>query len=648
MFNPSRKAGIVYFMRKLTILIVLSSITFAWCFFSFKKEDDLLKQDFTIYFQKSIGSFLKTYDTLYKYVNEEKILEKDKCILLFSRVRYEYKKNELFLEYFAPSTAGMLNMALIPDVDEYDPNQYTQEPEGLQKIEELIFAEDTINQYVLLQELKRTRGAILRAQQITQTLEPQEYQIFEASKQEIVRLWTFNFTGIDAAYSKNTFNESKYVLYALNDIINLLEKNAVTNRIKKQSRNAKKIITEALLEINNNPDFDTFNRLEFTKKYLFSLYGILVEIEKGTEYGINPLPTPIKPQAKNILNNDAWNTFYFTSDKINHSNNKQIELGRMLFFDPVLSGNNKRACASCHRPEYGFSEPVAKSIMFDQNGELSRNAPSLLNVVFQKAFFYDARITYLEDQVVEVNQNVNEMHGNFNHISDKLKGSEEYKKLFREAFVGSSDTIINKNGIIRAISEYERSLVSLNTKFDRYMRGEKVTMNTSEINGYNLFMGKAQCGTCHFAPFFNGTVPPNFEDTEWEIIGVPKTKENKMLDEDKGRYNVAKMEIHQYAFKTPTVRNIAYTAPYMHNGVYEKLEDVISFYNNGGGIGHGYEVPNQTLPSDSLKLSKEEMNDLISFMNCLSDTIDLTKKPDKLPVIKVAGSDLLRQIGGEY
>lgn len=648
MFNPSRKAGIVYFMKKITLLSLISFITISWCFFSFRQQEDVLKNDFRMYFQKSIGSFLKSYDTLYIYVKEEKVLDKNKSIFLFNQLRYAYKKNELFLEYFAPATAGMLNMALIPDVDEYDPNQYTQEPEGLQKIEELIFAEDSINQYVLLQELKRTRGAILRAQQIAQTLEPQEYQIFEACKQEIIRLWTFNFTGIDAAYSKNTFNESKYILHSLNDIIILLEKNAATNKIKTQSKKARKILEEAKLVINENSDFDSFNRLSFTKTYLFPLYSILVEIESKTKYGPNPLPTPIKQRASNILNNDAWNTFYFTSEKVNRSNAKQVELGRMLFFDPVLSGNNKRACASCHRPEYGFAEPIAKSVVFNQEGELSRNAPSLLNVVFQKSFFYDARITYLEDQVVEVNQNVNEMHGNFNQISTKLKGSEEYKKLFREAFKGSSDTIINKNGIIRAISEYERSLVSLNSKFDRYMRGEKVMLNASEINGYNLFMGKAQCGTCHFAPFFNGTVPPNFEDTEWEVIGVPKSKENKMLDEDKGRYNVAKMDIHQYAFKTPTVRNIQYTAPYMHNGVYENLDEVINFYNNGGGIGHGYDVPNQTLPSDSLKLSKEEIKDLISFMNTLSDTIDLTKKPDKLPVIKVAGSDLLRQIGGEY
>jgi cytochrome c peroxidase len=188
----------------------------------------------------------------------------------------------------------------------------------------------------------------------------------------------------------------------------------------------------------------------------------------------------------------------------------------------------------------------------------------------------------------------------------------------------------------------------MNSKFDRYMRNEKVELTSSEKNGFNLFMGKAQCGTCHFAPLFNGTVPPNFDETEWEIIGTPENNTNTKLDEDKGRYNVAKMDIHQFAFKTPTIRNIEYTAPYMHNGAYKNLDEIVDFYNNGGGIGHGYHVPNQTLPSDSLKLSKVEMKDIVSFMNTLSDTVGLTKKPSRLPVVKVAGQIVSRKIGGEY
>jgi cytochrome c peroxidase len=279
---------------------------------------------------------------------------------------------------------------------------------------------------------------------------------------------------------------------------------------------------------------------------------------------------------------------------------------------------------------------------------VARNAPTLLNVGFQKAFFLDASTTYLEDQVVVVNQNVNEMHGNFAQLANKLNGSLDYQQLFKAAFKGTSDTTISKDGIVKAIASFERTLISMNSKFDKYMRNESVSLTSSEKNGFNLFMGKAQCGTCHFAPFFNGTVPPNFDKSEWEIIGVPANANNKKLDPDLGRYQVAKMDIHQYAFKTTTVRNVEYTAPYMHNGVYKDLNQVLDFYNKGGGIGHGYEVPNQTLPSDSLNLSSSEMNDIIAFMNTLSDTVGLTQKPNQLPLVLMNGKELKRKIGGEY
>lgn len=636
-------------MKKISILSACILLALSLSFFSFKKETDLLKSDFNHYFIQSTGHLLSTYDSLYHYLNENNRPQLIRTKQLFEKVRYAYKGNELMLEYFAPQTAAMLNMALIPDVDEYDPNQYTQEPEGLQSIEELLYETDTLVDYQLvLQEMKRTRGVILRAQQIAKSLEPTEYQIFEACKLEIIRVWTINLTGIDAAYTKNSISESIYALQSMHDIIVLVKK----NQTKRAShRITKQLLSQLNLSIDylkKNNDFDTFNRIEFVKEHANTIYAMLIELEETLPYSSNPLPTAINYKKKNIFNNDAWNTYFFSSEKRNTVNGKQIALGKLLFFDPVLSGNNKRACASCHRPEYAFAEPLATSLKFNFEGQLDRNAPSLLNVAFQRAFFYDARIMYLEDQVVDVNQNVNEMHGNFQSLVKKLEMSEEYKLLFKQAFAGTKDSLISKEAIIKALAVYERSLLSLNSRFDQYMRNEKVTFTESEINGFNLFMGKAQCGTCHFAPFFNGTVPPFFEDTEWEILGVPTSKENKTLDKDLGRYNVAKMDIHKYAFKTPSVRNIEYTAPYMHNGVYTTLEEVLDFYNKGGGQGLGYEVPNQTLPADSLGLNKKEINDIISFMKTLNDTSGLTSKPSRLPMIIQAGQPLERTIGGDY
>lgn len=155
------------------------------------------------------------------------------------------------------------------------------------------------------------------------------------------------------------------------------------------------------------------------------------------------------------------------------------------------------------------------------------------------------------------------------------------------------------------------------------MRNNKQTLTNTEKNGFNLFTGKAKCASCHFIPLFNGLVPPVFTETESEVIGVPKTpnKKSPEIDPDFGKFLFTTASIHKYSFKTPSLRNIALTAPYMHNGVYTTLEDVMEFYNNGGGKGLKIDPANQTLPFDRLNLSKKEIADIIAFMKTLTDTV---------------------------
>ena len=135
-------------------------------------------------------------------------------------------------------------------------------------------------------------------------------------------------------------------------------------------------------------------------------------------------------------------------------------------------------------------------------------------------------------------------------------------------------------------------------------------------------MGKARCGTCHFAPLFNGAAPPTFAEAEPEVIGTPAGRGGRSrVDPDVGRFAVDRIELHRFAFKTPTLRNVALTAPYMHNGVFETLEDVIDFYDGGGGVGLGIAIPQQTLPGDSLHLTRTEKRDLVAFLGALTDTV---------------------------
>ena len=239
------------------------------------------------------------------------------------------------------------------------------------------------------------------------------------------------------------------------------------------------------------------------------------------------------------------------------------------------------------------------------------------------------------------------MNSTIEDMISKLNLSEEYQELFKISFKGTPDTVINYYGMLKAISEYEKTLISMNSRFDKYIKGDYKQLTNQEINGYNIFSGKALCGSCHFFPLFNGLVPPIYNDTEYEVIGVPEKMNRKLIDKDQGRIIVSRVSIHQYAFKTSTVRNIELTAPYMHNGVYKTLDDVIDFYNKGGGQGIGINLPHQTLPFDSLQLTKQEISNIKSFMLSLTDTTNLNKKPKRLPVFKDEKLNH-RIIGGEY
>jgi cytochrome c peroxidase len=154
------------------------------------------------------------------------------------------------------------------------------------------------------------------------------------------------------------------------------------------------------------------------------------------------------------------------------------------------------------------------------------------------------------------------------------------------------------------------------------MRNDQAKLSAAEKDGFNLFMGKGKCATCHHPPLFNGLLPPVFIETESEVLGVPKSKNKKSpeIDPDLGKYNFTKSVIHKYAFKTPTIRNIELTAPYMHNGIFNTLEEVMDFYNQGGGKGLNIAPPNQTLPFDKLNLTKKEKENIISFLKSLTDT----------------------------
>jgi len=320
--------------------------------------------------------------------------------------------------------------------------------------------------------------------------------------------------------------------------------------------------------------------------------------------------------------------------KPSHVSNEQIKLGQILFFDPILSKSLEMSCASCHLPERAFSDGKITSIP-KKLDDKARNAPGLINVAFQGNFFWDLKPEDLNNQIMHVFENANEFNTSSEEIIQKLKQSEEYKRLFKKAF-SSFDEPISLGNIKSALEVYIRNLNALNAPFDRYLRSETNEIATEIINGANLFLGKAACATCHFAPIFNGFVPPHYGESEGEIIGVLDKPNGNQVDSDWGRFhlferNFPDADFVKGMFKTPGIRNVQYTAPYMHNGAFSALEEVMEFYNHGGAVGKGIDWPQQTLASDSLHLSKQEIKEIIAFMNSLSDTANMGTPQFPLP-----------------
>ncbi|MGL5889219.1 MAG: cytochrome-c peroxidase, partial [Bacteroidia bacterium] len=367
--------------------------------------------------------------------------------------------------------------------------------------------------------------------------------------------------------------------------------------------------------IPQNKEADDFDRLNFIRS---KANPLSVQLTKAAlALGLKPqiatsamrweAATPFERGAI-----DPW--FYARSNRSEYKRKEVAELGRILFFEPLLSGNGLRSCASCHQPGKSFTDGLPQSTAFTGKGTVLRNSPTLLNAALQPAYFYDSRVNSLEDQARLVVGNDIELHGDIAAAAEILNESSEYRMLFRNAFSGTEDTVISPKSIFIAIAAFERTLLAQDAPFYKYMRGETTDYSKEAKLGFNIFTGKAACATCHFLPNFGGIIPPLYAKGEVEIIGVPSTSDtlNAKIDSDEGRMRVNGMELHRFAFKTPMLGNIAETAPYMHNGIYKTLEEVIDFYNKGGGTGLNIAPENQTLPPDKLELTATEKAAIIA------------------------------------
>ena len=274
----------------------------------------------------------------------------------------------------------------------------------------------------------------------------------------------------------------------------------------------------------------------------------------------------------------------------------KVRLGRKLFFDPILSVDGKIACASCHQPDHGFASSTAVAVgVGSKRGR--RNPPSLLNRAYGSAFFWDGRAATLEDQALHPIASPQEMGHTVPEAVKRLQASKEYVALFQAAFPDG----VTATNLARALASFERVLLTGNTPVDRFRAGRLQALNDRERHGLWLYESRAQCWRCH-----SGS---NFSDEGFHNTGVSWGR----TPADLGRYEITRQEADRGRFKTPTLRGLIATAPYMHDGSLATLDEVVDFYNRGGG-----KNPNLDPVLAPLGLSKTDTADLVAFLKALS------------------------------
>jgi len=281
----------------------------------------------------------------------------------------------------------------------------------------------------------------------------------------------------------------------------------------------------------------------------------------------------------------------------------EAQLGEALYFDPILSRDSTVSCASCHKPEFAFADNTPVSVgVYHQKG--TRNTPSSMNQSSRNAYFWDGRAETLEEQALGPIENPVEMDLPVSLAIRRLVKNERYRMAFSAIYGKQPSAKL----LAQAISAFEKTLETNNTAFDKYMNESDTTLFTeSAKRGLELFNGKAKCFDCHFGVDFSG-------NDNYKNIGLYNGKELN----DKGRYDISKNIKDLGAFKTPGLRNIAQTAPYMHNGMFKTLTEVIEHYDDPDKFVKGA-INRDTSMAKPLKLSKQEKEDLVNFMLSLSD-----------------------------
>lgn len=578
----------------------------------------------------------------------------------YEAMRRAWKHLEPLAEYLDPTyVAQSVNGAPLPRIDPKSNFTDVLPPQGMQIIDELLHQDvaDVLATHAeLLDKANTLSGTVPAFMQLVRATRWTDRMYLESARSGIMRVTTMGLSAFDRPASEPSIQDDTAALQTIRRVLATYRPALEARSLLAPWLRADSLLKGALDMLRSAADFDSFDRMAIIRQWLDPAYGTIVDIQMALEIEfadeVSPLSPIVNPRARSMFATDALLPYSAAGVSAKHITPERVALGQILFFDPILSSTNERACASCHNPDLAFTDGLPKSRALHHNGFINRNAPTVINAIHSRRFFYDLRANRMSDVVAHVVTSPDEFGSTLLEMIGRLRGQQEYRTLFARAFPNEGNDPIQAGNVGIAIAAYLGTLTSFNSPVDRYLRGEQATIDPAVRRGFNLFMGKAACATCHFAPTFAGTVPPAFSDTESEVLGVPIKADtsNALLDPDVGRAGGIKIDqapIYVNSFKTPTIRNVALTAPYMHNGAYRTLEDVLTFYDLGGGKGIGIDHPYQTLASDRLDFSRRDYADLIAFMKAMTDTTGLTRRPARLPRLDNTSLNK-RTLGGDY
>jgi cytochrome c peroxidase len=583
-------------------------------------------------FESQLDALLASFDTLARRVEMGQPAGAQSA---FRRARTAYKRAEGMLGYYAPDAIIALEGPLEAEgEDDILPRPYNT-PGAFPMIESLIFPRlaDSARKTALARiHAMRERVGVLRSS--TDVLDVEDVAIFDAARAELARVSTLDIAGFDSDRQDDALLDAAAALDGVR--ATLVSPDGGENESAAAARRrADSSLRLAASYLRRHRDFERMDRFAFLARYSLPASHAVAALRAARGVANTRGIHLWREDAASVYDSSAFDPLAYaaryadTPSMGGRMGERVVALGARLFADPRLSGPGTRSCATCHLPGRAFTDGLPKRASLAPpvpavGGPLppARHTPTLLNAALQPALFDDERARAPEQQIAQVLSNAEEMGSSTDTAVRRVAADTGYRAAFASVFGGSPDRAVTGLTLRIALASYVRSLIALNAPFDRAVRGDSAAMSVAARRGFTVFMGKGRCGTCHFAPLFNGTEPPAYVTTDPEIIGVPEQPvlRDARLDPDPGRAAIDRVPSHRFAFKVPTVRNAAVTGPYMHNGAYRTLDDVVAFYNAGGGSGVGLDLPYQTLFDHPLDLTRGERADLIAFLRSLTDT----------------------------